>query len=130
MSSVVSTQTGSDLSIDDIVWVSRTGDTVGCASTGWTGGVECGDYGGGGGTVSLTRTGSDESVTGVICPTGPEGLVDWVAASGTGKEGCHVYVRDIAWDICEGCCLVDNVACAPQPGNRVNLTNRMYLLVC
>ena len=94
---------------DNIVWVSRTGDPVGCVSTGWTGGVECGDYGG---TVALTRAGSDESVTGVVSPTGPDGPVDGVAAGGTGKDGCHVYVRDI----CEGCCPVVNITHAPHPG--------------
>ena len=46
VSSVVSARTGSDVSIDDIVWGLETGDPVGCVSPGWTGGVECGDYGG------------------------------------------------------------------------------------
>ena len=35
------------------------------------------------GTVALTRTGYDESVTGVICLDGP---VDGVTAGGTGKD--------------------------------------------
>ena len=67
VSSIVSSRTGSDVSFDDIVWVSGTGDPVGCVSTRWTAGVECGDYGG---TVALTWTGSDETVTGVTCTTG------------------------------------------------------------
>ena len=40
MSSVVSARTGSDVSIDDFVWGSGTGDSIGCVSPAWTGGVE------------------------------------------------------------------------------------------
>ena len=45
VSSVVSTRTGSDVSIDDIVWVSGTGDLVGCVSTGWTEACLCDMFG-------------------------------------------------------------------------------------
>ena len=70
---VVSSRTGSNVLFGDIVCASGTGDPVGCVKTG---GMECGDYGG---TVALTWTG-------VIGPTGPEGLDDGVAASGTDKS--------------------------------------------
>ena len=39
VSSVVLPRTVSDVSMDDIVWVLRTGEPVGCVSTGWIGGV-------------------------------------------------------------------------------------------
>ena len=113
VSSIVSPRTMSDVSMHDIVCVLRTGEPVGCVSTGLSGGVYCYDYEG---TVALVWTGSDESVTGGFCLTRPDGPVDGVSAGGTGTEGCNVYVRDISRSMCEGCCPVDNVASVPQTG--------------